>query len=825
MSMRTQAAHESDVGDHVVDFTTAAAASLRDLQQRVGLEGWWVLRRNDHEHVVLAAIDDVFGQGPGTVVSWEDSFCRLTVEQGAPPVATDIDLVPCYAQARARNGIPARSLIVVPLTAPDGRLIGILRALGTQVRPNLGQYLPTVQVAAALLGVLLSHELELAEQVSRATRAEGAAHTDALTGIGNRRAWDAAIAGEEARCARHADQAAVIVLDVNGLKVLNDTQGHHAGDQLLVTTAAVIAERVRPSDVVARVGGDEFAVLLPRTDVGGAWVLARDLQRSLRAAGTSVSMGVAGRSSRSGLAEAWHQADAAMYADKSASRQRLRAMGSSSPPAELGSSTAGTAGPAAAAALPVPRSSPDADSAAAGETAAQAAAAGVVDLPVAHQDPQGLLGGALRAALRAASVEPLSEAPSRAPSEAFWEASTPDVVQVVADASGGGAVTELLDLIRRQLGAQVAYVSVFADGQRRLRNVVATIDLPMAAGDLITREASPSWYVATGRAPAVSADVTLEPALARLPDVAAWGVRSFAGVALRTPDPMGRERVYGSLCVFSQHPDPDLSERDVRVLEEVTAPLVRLIQAEEAERVAHHQVLERLDRLRATDGLQMHFQSVVDLHTGDVLGAEALARFPGTGQRPDEWFAMAAAAGAGTDLELQAVRAALPALDHAGYTGYLAVNLSPQTACAPALARLLRGVPLERVVVEITEHEEVTDYAQIRDALAPLRAGGLRLAVDDTGAGYASMRHVLALVPDLIKLDISLVRDIHTDPARRALAAALTTFATATGAEVIAEGIETAEELACLRGLGVHCGQGYHLSRPAPLGAVMTPLR
>lgn len=107
-----------------------------------------------------------------------------------------------------------------------------------------------------------------------------------------------------------------------------------------------------------------------------------------------------------------------------------------------------------------------------------------------------------------------------------------------------------------------------------------------------------------------------------------------------------------------------------------------------------------------------------------------------------------------------------------------AVHRWRELGCLP---RLLTGLPLERVVAEITEHEEVTDYDQIRLALAPLRAAGLRLAVDETGAGYASMRHVLALVPALIKLAISLVSNIHTDPARRALAAALTTFATATG--------------------------------------------
>lgn len=306
---------------HAADFASAAAASLRDLQQRVGLEGWWVLRRNDHELVVLAAVDEAFGQRAGTIVPWQDSYCRAATEQNAPSAVGDIDTVPGYAAARARNGILARSLLVVPLTAPDGHVIGFVRALGTTHRPDLELHLQTVQVAAAVLGVLLAHELQLAEQASRVTRAEGAAHTDALTGIGNRRAWDAAVGAEEARCAKHADQAAVVMIDVNGLKLLNDTRGHRAGDHLLSTAAAVIAERLRPADLVARVGGDEFAVLLPRTDAAEARALADDVRRALKTAGISVSVGVAGRSSRSGLTEAWNRADAAMYRAKSAARQ------------------------------------------------------------------------------------------------------------------------------------------------------------------------------------------------------------------------------------------------------------------------------------------------------------------------------------------------------------------------------------------------------------------------------------------------------------------------------------------------------------------------
>jgi EAL domain-containing protein (putative c-di-GMP-specific phosphodiesterase class I) len=123
---------------------------------------------------------------------------------------------------------------------------------------------------------------------------------------------------------------------------------------------------------------------------------------------------------------------------------------------------------------------------------------------------------------------------------------------------------------------------------------------------------------------------------------------------------------------------------------------------------------------------------------------------------------------------------------------------------------------LSRVVLEITEHTTVEDYAKLHEVLRPLRERGMRLSIDDAGAGYSSFRHILRLRPDFIKLDISLTRDIDSDRGRRALAAALIGFARETGAELIAEGVETESELATLRKLGVHKAQGYLLGRPAP---------
>jgi EAL domain-containing protein (putative c-di-GMP-specific phosphodiesterase class I) len=120
-------------------------------------------------------------------------------------------------------------------------------------------------------------------------------------------------------------------------------------------------------------------------------------------------------------------------------------------------------------------------------------------------------------------------------------------------------------------------------------------------------------------------------------------------------------------------------------------------------------------------------------------------------------------------------------------------------------------------VAEVTEHARISDYGKLDRALAPLRRRGMRLAVDDAGAGFASLRHILRLNPDFIKLDRTLIDQIDRDRSKQALAAGLISFADKSGATIIAEGIERAAEVKTLVDLGVSYGQGYYLARPGPL--------
>lgn len=215
-----------------------------------------------------------------------------------------------------------------------------------------------------------------------------------------------------------------------------------------------------------------------------------------------------------------------------------------------------------------------------------------------------------------------------------------------------------------------------------------------------------------------------------------------------------------------------------------------------------------LDRSRA---LRMVVQPILDLRTGRLAGFEALARFPG-GRPPDACFAQAYAHGLGFKLEAAAVRAALE-LPERPDGAYLSVNLSASALASDDVQAVLPA-RLDGLVIEITEHEPLGDEPELRAALGDARDRGARLAVDDAGSGYAGLKSVAALAPDLIKLDRTLIQGVHEDRVKAALIEAFVRYSRDSGAAVIAEGIETLEELTRLAELDVSFGQGYGIARP-----------
>ena len=231
------------------------------------------------------------------------------------------------------------------------------------------------------------------------------------------------------------------------------------------------------------------------------------------------------------------------------------------------------------------------------------------------------------------------------------------------------------------------------------------------------------------------------------------------------------------------------------------------------------------DVLAGSTTLSMHVQPVIELRTGRAWGVEALARFPGHPRPgPQAWFTSAGRDGRGVALEELALRAALALLPRLPADLRMTVNLSARALLRPSVQALLLGEPDPRVVVELTEHEQVADYPALLSALTACRTAGIGLGIDDFGAGHSSLRHVLHLDPDVLKLDLALVQGVADCARRQALVEAMLSFCRSTGAMLVAEGVENHEDLRALSGLGVEHGQGYALGRPGPPDQVLPRL-
>lgn len=229
-------------------------------------------------------------------------------------------------------------------------------------------------------------------------------------------------------------------------------------------------------------------------------------------------------------------------------------------------------------------------------------------------------------------------------------------------------------------------------------------------------------------------------------------------------------------------------------------------------------VKARVEEMLRSRAFVTAFQPIRCLESASVLGVEALTRFTTSPVRsPESWFADAASVGLSVELDLLVLEAALDSAAGLPAALYVSLNLSPQACLDPRLPALLdqQNIPAQRIVIEVTERLPVADYVALAQALDSLRSSGIRIAVDDAGAGYASMRHILWLKPDLIKLDRSIIADINIDHGQRALGGAMVGLAAELDAVLIAEGIETEAELQAVQRLGFHAGQGYLLGRPS----------
>lgn len=382
-----------------------------------------------------------------------------------------------------------------------------------------------------------------------------------------------------------------------------------------------------------------------------------------------------------------------------------------------------------------------------------------------------------------------------------------------------GVLVDILHHARVSLRMEVGFISEFCGGRRVFRVVDDDDDFrPVAVGGSDPLDESYCHRVASGTVPELIRDARAEPTVADLAATFAIPVGTHVSIPIVFSD----GSVFGTFCCFSRHVDPSLKESDLGALRFMAGCVARFLESSAMEERRLEHLRHRLQALLDDPTpLEIHFQPLLSVASGQVLGYEALARFrtePYT--PPDVWFQQAAEVGLSDALELLAIEKAIDAFfgHPATADAYLSLNLSPKTLKRQAdRCRALLAPHGERVLLELTEHIVVQDYQRLNRALAPLRAEGVGVCVDDAGAGYASFRHILLTHPDVIKLDRSLVQGIDQQEDSYQLAKALVDFAHHTGAKVVAEGVETQAEFDAVLELGIDRVQGYFVGKPAPL--------
>lgn len=303
--------------DRFENFEFASRAVLAYLRERIPFGLWMMTRTSGNDWIVLQAEDRGYGVDEGNVFKWTDSFCSRMVNGHGPRIAPRAQEIPAYREAPIGQKVPIGAYIGVPVASANGRLFGTLCGIDPMPHADtLQEHLPTIELLAKLLGSVLAADLVSLQRTRELEKTLRKSLTDELTGLRNRRGWNERMKEEESRARRYGRQVAAIIIDLDGLKFVNDTLGHDAGDEMLRQTGMLIAGNVRVNDTAARLGGDEFGILAVECNEVETKKLCNKTVRALDAVGIKASAGYALRKPMNDLGEAVKQADANMYGDK-----------------------------------------------------------------------------------------------------------------------------------------------------------------------------------------------------------------------------------------------------------------------------------------------------------------------------------------------------------------------------------------------------------------------------------------------------------------------------------------------------------------------------
>ena len=379
-------------------------------------------------------------------------------------------------------------------------------------------------------------------------------------------------------------------------------------------------------------------------------------------------------------------------------------------------------------------------------------------------------------------------------------------------------LSQLLHRARAVMEMPVAFIARMDGTTQTLEHVDSGLPLLFREGYQAPRATSLCQWILDGELPPVMPDLTVHPAAMALPLARKPRVRSFASVPIELSD----GSLYGTLCTASLRRTASAQDRDADLLAVLAQTAAVLLEPHVSGRTRRSALRARYAEVIGAGGPHIVAQPIVDVATGERVGAETLSRFPEDwGLAPDACFREAFEVGLGEDLEFATLARCGRIAEHA--IGYVSMNVCPATVLDPRFPAFMAGLPLPKVLVELSEGYPVDDYDNLLDVLRPLRVRGLRLAIDDVGAGFSSLRHVIRMSPDVIKLDRAVVTGLDADPVARSLVRSLCAFARSAGALVVAEGVETPGEASVLREVGAHLAQGWFYGRPGPVELLYLP--
>lgn len=307
----------------LASFEAASSAVIDYLRDHVDVGSWMATRVNGPNQFVLSGESENYGLKPGASLPWADTFCHRMVEGKGPNIATNVANVPVYAESPLMQYAPVGSYVGVPINTGSGELFGTLCALNPEPQQhNVDSQLPLIGVLAQLLGSIATLEISALRHSEHIETLTTAAFSDALTGVANRNGWEQHLLQVQSTVSSLGSPVGIFIVDLDEMKLVNDTHGHAQGDELLKQTATILRATVRNSDLVARIGGDEFAIATLECTEQRAQQLEQELNESLKQQGIRASIGYAWHQPWREVADTVKAADSAMYAAKNTRQKK-----------------------------------------------------------------------------------------------------------------------------------------------------------------------------------------------------------------------------------------------------------------------------------------------------------------------------------------------------------------------------------------------------------------------------------------------------------------------------------------------------------------------